>query len=278
MQLYYYHKEPNFGDALNKIIWPHFIKIPLNDPTIENEYFVGIGTLLNDNLPKASKLHIFGSGSGYGSGNIPTTSNWCTHFVRGPLTAKKFGLDPALAITDPAILLHRMIEPERIKDIECAFVPHIGIDSPRLRSLCESVGLTYISPAEPVDRFLEKLNRSRKVIASAMHGAIAADALRIPWLPIKTSSEIYEFKWRDWTASLSIDITMRAIPTIWPNISDKPSAQAVAWIKAGIAKQKLEALSKSKQFYLSGENIFYAKLALIENEIDLFNIEHSPRN
>jgi succinoglycan biosynthesis protein ExoV len=37
-----------------------------------------------------------------------------------------------------------------------------------------------------------------------MHGAIAADALRIPWIPIITSPRMLTFKWQDWCSSLGL--------------------------------------------------------------------------
>jgi succinoglycan biosynthesis protein ExoV len=38
-----------------------------------------------------------------------------------------------------------------------------------------------------------------------MHGAILADTLRVPWIPVITSPIINVFKWRDWTMSLGLD-------------------------------------------------------------------------
>lgn len=35
------------------------------------------------------------------------------------------------------------------------------------------------------------------VLADAMHAAIIADAMRVPWLPLITSPQINTFKWLD---------------------------------------------------------------------------------
>ena len=37
-----------------------------------------------------------------------------------------------------------------------------------------------------------------------MHGAIVADALRTPWIPVVTSPRILSFKWQDWCASIGV--------------------------------------------------------------------------
>jgi succinoglycan biosynthesis protein ExoV len=37
-----------------------------------------------------------------------------------------------------------------------------------------------------------------------MHGAIVADALRVPWVPIVTSPRILKLKWQDWCSSVNL--------------------------------------------------------------------------
>ena len=37
-----------------------------------------------------------------------------------------------------------------------------------------------------------------------MHAAIVADTLRVPWVPLMTSSDINSFKWLDWTQSMRV--------------------------------------------------------------------------
>jgi succinoglycan biosynthesis protein ExoV len=42
------------------------------------------------------------------------------------------------------------------------------------------------------------------VVADAMHAAIVADALRVPWVPVVLSPQSNSFKWLDWTLSLNL--------------------------------------------------------------------------
>jgi len=55
-----------------------------------------------------------------------------------------------------------------------------------------------------VQKTLTAIQQSRLLIAEAMHGAIVADALRVPWIPIRFHKHILPFKWRDWCASLNM--------------------------------------------------------------------------
>ena len=89
MRLYYY-RDPvgNFGDDLNPWLWSRLIPDLLDDQS--DELFVGIGTLLNQLVPKATRTVVFGSGAGYGE--LPEIyETWEFYCVRGPLTG---GLPP----------------------------------------------------------------------------------------------------------------------------------------------------------------------------------------
>ena len=46
---------------------------------------------------------------------------------------------------------------------------------------------------------------SHLVHAEAMHAAIVADALRVPWVPCRMYPQVNIFKWTDWTLSLGLE-------------------------------------------------------------------------
>ncbi|MFY7916843.1 MAG: polysaccharide pyruvyl transferase family protein, partial [Rubrivivax sp.] len=64
--------------------------------------------------------------------------------------------------------------------------------------LCEQIGLHPISCHWSVDRVLDEIRRCDLLLSEAMHGAIVADALRVPWVPITCNPDILGAKWRDW--------------------------------------------------------------------------------
>ncbi len=200
----------NFGDELNVWLWAKLLPETVDTKTPYQEgsqrpLFVGIGTILGDNLPEGQSKAVFGSGVGY-HGLPELNDKLHIYCVRGPLTANALGLDKKFAITDPAILI-RVLELEAIdKKYSYSFMPHhTSVDSVDWGDLCGSLGIKYIDPRLDFEETLDKLRASKVVIAEAMHGAIVADALRIPWVAVNFhGATINTFKWEDWCQSLEL--------------------------------------------------------------------------
>lgn len=214
----YYYKDPvgNFGDDLNQWLWPQLFQRPIEQYFDEDTLFLGIGSILNQKVPEFPRTKVvFGSGCGYGS--IPIlTEAWRFFCVRGPLTASLLELPAHLAICDSAILVRTLLEPARRSEYEAAFMPHhVTAQYHDWRSVCESLAIRYIDPADPVEQTLQTIRKSSVVISEAMHGAIIADALRVPWVPVRTRQRILDFKWRDWSSSLAIDHEFEWLPPVW---------------------------------------------------------------
>lgn len=72
-------------------------------------------------------------------------------------------------------------------------------------------GLNYIDPRWSVDRVIEAILSSDRIITEAMHGAIVADALGVPWKRVRIfnhiqeNSESVDFKWHDWASMYNVD-------------------------------------------------------------------------
>jgi succinoglycan biosynthesis protein ExoV len=215
MQLFYY-KDPigNFGDDLNPLIW-YSLAPELFDEDA-SEVLVGIGTLINSRAPAAPTKYVFGSGVGYHQ--FPKVDDkWQFYCVRGPLSAQRLGLDPSLAITDPAVLLTQVI-PDRLvkKTGMVSFMPHHASSRfANWKELCEKAGINYIDPAYDIHETMFQIRQSRVVIAEAMHAAIVADALRVPWVPVACYDHILDFKWDDWCQSLGMRYTPHKIESIF---------------------------------------------------------------
>ncbi|OLT59324.1 polysaccharide pyruvyl transferase family protein [Moorena bouillonii] len=227
MKLFYYQYSPkrfpgglnNFGDDLNPWLWQQLIPNLLDDD--ESTAFVGIGTLLNNLLPKrlpnASRIIIFSTGVGYEK--LPKLQDsWTIYCVRGPLSAKALGISPQLAVTDGAVLVRRLFHPTSQKIHQFAVMPHAKsarYGGQAWHQICEQIGFKYIDPRLPVEQVLSAISQTNILLTEAMHGAIVADALRIPWIPICTNPNILAFKWQDWCLSVGLKYQPQYIIPLW---------------------------------------------------------------
>lgn len=209
---YFAHDPPNFGDALNATMWGHLLPPGFLDDD-ESELFLGIGSILWGHLPKAQMKHV--AGSGYGGYSGPPDmgdGSWNVLWVRGPVTARTLGLDPALAIADAAVLLRETPLPAPV-DGGAAFMPHFeSAQRGDWERACALAGIGYLDPRGEVPDLIARIRGARLVIAEAMHGAIVADALRTPWIGIVPFYPQHRAKWDDWAASLGIDLARAGLP------------------------------------------------------------------
>ena len=212
MKLFYYRtRSPsaNFGDELNLWLWPRLL--PPFDGDVRN-VFVGIGTILNDDLPEslsaASRIIFFSTGVGYGNQfRLKMRENWKIYCLRGPLSAKRLNLQRSVAITDGAALLKKFFAPLPVekRSHNVSYMPHFRHGSPALlKAVCQLAGLHFIDPSSPAETVIAEIARSRLILSEAMHGTIVADTLRVPWIPVCSSPKILPFKWQDWCASVKV--------------------------------------------------------------------------
>lgn len=213
MEIYMYDKVPNFGDVLNKYIWPHYLGALVERK--DDIVMFGIGTVLGQQLAHRGRYVVCGSGCGYGTDiESINTGAWTFFFVRGPLTAKTLGLPETMAITDPAILTPDIFKPATPSG-RTVFVPHWETAyNPLWRKACAQAGIDYVDPLAPVAQVCAAISGARLVITEAMHGAILADSYRVPWVPVATSVRVNRFKWMDWLLSMDIDPDFRMLTAL----------------------------------------------------------------
>lgn len=196
----------NFGDDLNPWLWDQLLPGVLDQD--KSILFVGIGTLLGKYLPKAKRTIVFGSGACLGKPLPRIDETWTIYALRGPLSASALGVDPALAVTDAAMLLRRVWSVSETKRYRFGLMPHVlhvlYERNQVWKEICEALGFCYLDPRYPVEETLALLSETEVLITEAMHGAIAADALRVPWIPIATDATVNRLKWQDWCSSLNL--------------------------------------------------------------------------
>jgi succinoglycan biosynthesis protein ExoV len=216
--IYYQSPEGNFGDDLNAVLWKEVLSPACFE--VDDAVLLGIGSIFRDDFlsEEATDLkRVFVLGSGAGTGPLPQrwpNADWSILAVRGPLTENLIGV-PGAAITDSAALLATTpaLLPKAGTRNEVVFMSHYNsVMYSRWPEICAKLGLTYIDAHWPVAKTLEQIGRARLVITEAMHGAVVADTLRIPWVPVVCSPSILPFKWIDWTESLGLDFRPLALP------------------------------------------------------------------
>jgi succinoglycan biosynthesis protein ExoV len=201
-------RDSNFGDDLNRWLWERLCGSSMNSD--DGTLVLGIGTVLSKNLvPPGKKYIVLSSGVGYVAPPPDFGGpDWTILSVRGPLTAAALGLPSETAIIDGAALLRLLPECTPLpltKRSGIAFMPHIGpLSVGNWKQACEMAGFDFLDPLANSEETIQRIRRARLVIADAMHAAIVADALRVPWIPVALSPQSNTFKWLDWTLSLGL--------------------------------------------------------------------------
>lgn len=270
MKLYFYKDAVgNFGDDLNPWLWPQLFPKPIEQCFDNETLLVGIGSLLNHKIPPhPQKKLIFGSGFSYGS--LPqVTDLWQFICVRGPLTAKALGLPETTAITDGAFLLPKVINPQQNSLHKASFMPHhLTAKYDNWRNVCAALDICYIEPADPIEKTIASIVNSSVVITESLHGAIVADAYRIPWIPVRTRPRIVEFKWQDWCLSLDINHEFEWLPPAWGEDIDLRWKQMVRPITTPLAQARLQWVFLYGKRRISKDNKFKVVYSRLTDSFD----------
>jgi succinoglycan biosynthesis protein ExoV len=253
MKLFYYKdREGNFGDDLNNWLWPQLLPKAFDHD--DGVLFLGIGTILDDRVMDSPRYAVFGSGAGYGP--IPEIDHrWKIYCVRGPRTARLLNLDPSVAITDPGLLVRALDLPMPAKRYKISFMPHhVSARRSLWKTCCRLSGIHYIDPRDSVERVLSDIRSSEVLATGAMHGAVIADALRVPWIPVKLYEHILDFKWHDWCESLELTynpVTLERLVKVESSMRSKLDAKTLPIRFVG----RLNALLAERDPVLSSDHV-----------------------
>lgn len=202
----------NFGDDLNPWLWEKiFGDVSLYKKNLD---FIGIGSILDNRIVSDNEKVVFGSGVRDFDFDDNQISNLNILFVRGPISSKI--THNSNYITDAAYALRMLPQKTYSKKYKTSIVPYFRHANQFNWKLFEKItGIHVIMPTQDVEKVIEEINQSEKILASAMHGAILADIYRVPWMRIKFSKHgretalTSELKWKDWVLSIGL----KEIPT-----------------------------------------------------------------
>lgn len=220
---YFKFEKGNVGDDLNAWLWPKVL------PNIEfkeesETVLIGIGSILDSRFDNYEAKILVGSGA-RDSKSVPNIDNsWNAFFVRGPRTQAALKKHISVNyITDPAILIGeyftRVELPESI-----GLIPYFRSNEREWQKIADALGYKLISPKNSVEDFSKQIAQCKYVITEAMHGAIFADAMRVPWFPVAGFTRFHEkdthfFKWGDWCESMEMSFNEIELPIFWENDS-----------------------------------------------------------
>ncbi|PSF04846.1 hypothetical protein C7H09_17630 [Marinobacter fuscus] len=272
----------NFGDDINPFLLGKLFDESIIDS--KDVCLIGIGTIINDRELSRVDCYprkvVFSSGVGYGSlDSSRFDDTWDFACVRGPLSAKALDLPEELAISDAGLLIPELlaISNEKVdKRYPVTFIPHVESDLSSgngLQDLCKSLGIKYLSPRVESKEFVVEVIRSSKVITEAMHGAIIADAVRVPWVPVKFL--VHEpFKWKDWCASVNLPYNVSDLGLeFWDNRRGNFSNFKNAWqlFKRSRVENALSKVNLSVEPLLSSDSIFEKRKNALWDVVRLIN-------
>lgn len=220
-----YGKSPiggNLGDELNSWLWPEIFGQNIFNNAHDDIKFIGIGTMLSDDSVYNSrwinyKKVIFGTGVRSNSFNFVLDKTYDLYFLRGPLSAYYLGENNKF-ITDSAYCLKLLPDFENLfkvtKKYKVGIMPYFRSDNLlKWKDIADELEMHYISPITTSSNILEiikEISSCEYFVTEAMHGAIIADILRIPWTRFNLTtykfegSNVSDFKWMDWMYSLQI--------------------------------------------------------------------------
>jgi succinoglycan biosynthesis protein ExoV len=121
-------------------------------------------------------------------------------------------------------------------------------------SLCERVGFHCIDARKSVETVVRELQETELLLTESMHGAIVADALRVPWVPVRLYPRFTLFKWQDWTQSMQLPLKIYDVQPVYarsPAISKRltnTAKRSLAAIRIGNENwSRLETRSSTEQ-------------------------------
>lgn len=278
MNLYAFRApQGNFGDDLNAWLWPRVFGADIDRSP--QTTFIGIGSILDRRLEQVhGRKIVFGSGVRSTHSLPGIGADIQIRFVRGPISASALG-HGTRAITDPAILVGAVAAGAPRQGARAiGFMPHYhSLRAADWDRLCRRLGLVFIDPREGVDRTIAALRGCERIITEAMHGAIVADALRIPWHRVSVLAwrregfEVSSLKWLDWGLSAGVDVAPTHLGLEFPQSSGWVFG-AVSLPARVLARRRLaDALARlraSAAYQLSADSTHNGLLAQLGEQVD----------
>lgn len=284
----------NFGDDMNVFLWPSLFG---NDIFQKQDHisFLGIGTMLSDDSVynkdwwNSNKV-VFGTGIRSNSRNFNIDKTFNLMFLRGPLSRSFIGQGDYITDAAYCFLLSQLYN--NVKNVEktheIGLIPYFrSMNIVNWKRIAKETSMYLISPCTDEKRsaldVVKEIASCKYIVTEAMHGAIFADILRIPWSRFIFSTYKYEqanvadFKWMDWMYSMDLKHELFPIIPLTCKINNavyRLSNQNIEFkyiFKSFIEPKIIDTLTSCKyNWQLSNEVVLDKKLVLLSNEMEKF--------
>lgn len=291
MELYYFKSQNgNFGDDLNPYLLEQLY--PKYKEENNDSILIFIGTILDERFNNITTINDFNKrkkivlGSGVRYINKPFTldKTWEIRFLRGPLSS--LFLKKSKYITDPAYLIKTVPVFKNLiinKEYKISIIPHYhSMNKLNWNKICKKFNIHLISPVENNVEFTTmEIAKSEMILTEAMHGAIVADALRVPWMRFRYSSYfkeqeiVSEFKWADWLLSMNLKNIFQTLSysDYIKQIEKKFNHKLLKTFRERYIEDSLMKLLCTNDYQLSSDTLLDEKINNLMLEINRLNVD-----
>jgi pyruvyltransferase len=208
MKIYYWRGVKNFGDLLAPLLLKRFAHVSADWAAQKEADAVIVGSIL-DLMPADYGGVIAGCGKLHEETKIDFPHAKILG-LRGPLTAK--GVKGSFALGDPGLLADEMVG-YKDKEYNLGIIPHWTDKTLEFDPRFKNFNPRIIRVGDDPMHFIEEVAKCKKIVSSALHGIILADAFGIPRRieisPKAISHPKQEgglFKWRDYSESIGMKL------------------------------------------------------------------------
>jgi pyruvyltransferase len=221
MNIYYWKEKKNFGDLLSSLLLKRFSNLNYSTwSPIEHAELVVVGSVLD-------KIPYYWNGIIAGAGKLHEKTNLIFPLakilaLRGPLTAK--GVKGNFALGDPGLLADELVKVGN-KEYDLGVIPHWTDTALENHHIYKRMNPRIIRVSDDPLYVISEIGKCKRIVSSSLHGIIIADAFGIPRkieiAPRMLSHPEQEgglFKWKDYSASLNMPLTIGLMQQVDRNI------------------------------------------------------------
>jgi len=271
----------NFGDELNPYIFNHLFSEIFSLKKYAEFDFYGIGSIIDSRISADINAILFGTGIRDITKSY-VTKKWDVRFLRGPISSNVLGFRGEKYIADAAYCMlcdESLLPVCKKKRFKISIMPHYRqMDKLDWGIIMKMAGVNIIDPREPIEQILQDIADSEKLLAIAMHGAIVADILRVPWQRIKMEAigaekqMISDMKWLDFISALDLKDNFVHIKN-FDGVIKRTSPWF--WITYYEIIRRIKASKRNGKFQLSTDKKLMEVKQKLDREINLFKIDYA---